>query len=326
MPERHRALVLKAPGQPVVQALKPDAGSSAELMVDISYSSINYKDALAVTGAVGIIRGEYPFVPGIDLVGRVRDSSVDTFGPGDQIILTGGGLGESFWGGYSQMQAIRSNYATLLPAGMSPRTSMILGTAGLTAMLSVMALEAHGTGQGDVVVTGASGGVGMIAVHLLSKLGYNVLASCRSQHLSHKLIAIGAHAVTDRLTVEGDRPLYSGRWDGAIDAAGGPALSALLPQIRRHGCVAASGNAAGATLQTSVYPFILRGVKLIGIDSNTATCQDRSVAWARLSELISTEAAESVLMATVTLKDIPSVCRAKVAGQAPGRFLVDVNQ
>ncbi|MDE2731450.1 MAG: acryloyl-CoA reductase [Bacteroidota bacterium] len=319
-----RALVLQASGQPVLQLMQTDALAERDLRVQVRYSGINYKDALAVTGAAKIIRGEYPFIPGIDLVGTVRESGVNQFNPGDQVILTGGGLGESVWGGYAELQSIDSHFVVRLPDRMSARTSMILGTAGLTAMLSVMALQEHGVTRGEIIVTGASGGVGLIAVYLLTQLGYDVMASCGSRHLDHKLSALGAKGIIGRMTADPDRLLHRGRWDGAVDAAGGPSLSALLPQIRHHGCVAASGNAAGAALQTTVYPFILRGVTLAGIDSNTAAPKNREAAWDRLTDLISAEAAEMMVMSTVTLDDIPSVCRAKLAGQAPGRFLVDV--
>ena len=320
------ALVLQAPGRPALKLMRTDALAERDLRVQILYSGINYKDALAVTGAAKIIRGGFPFIPGIDLVGTVCDSCVNEYNPGDNVILTGGGLGESVWGGYAELQAIDSQFTVRLPDRMSVRTSMILGTAGLTAMLSVMALEKHGITHGEVVVTGASGGVGLIAVYLLAQSGYQVTASCGSRHLDHKLSALGAKEILDRLTADPSRPLLKARWHGAVDAAGGPALSAILPQIRRHGCVAASGNAAGAALNASVYPFILRGVTLAGIDSNTVSRRDRMEAWARLAELVGSRVADMMLMSTVTLSDIPSVCRAKMAGQAPGRFLVDVER
>ena len=326
MHEPFSALILKKSGEHSLQTLRTDVLPDKELLVEILYSSINYKDALAVSGSAKIIRGEFPFVPGIDLVGKVRASKVPQFNVGSTVILTGGGLGESHWGGYSQLQTVDSCFAVTLPDGMSPRTSMVLGTAGLTAMLSVMALENHGLVGTDVIVTGASGGVGLIAVHLLAQLGYKVTASCGSRHLDNKLKALGARTVTGRLTPDEKRPLLKGRWDGAVDAAGGNALSAVLPQVKRHGCVAASGNAAGAQLRTTVYPFILRGVVLYGIDSNTATLRNRKIAWARLSELVSSRLADVLLMSTVALADVPSVCSAKVAGTAPGRFLVDVNE
>ena len=325
MNEEFRALVLTGPGTWHMRTLSADSLPQNALQVQVLYSSVNYKDALAVTGVKGIVRARFPFVPGIDLVGSVRSSRIDRYRPGDQIILTGGGLGESAWGGYSQIQSIDPRYVIPLPRSMTPRVSMILGTAGLTAMLSIMALERLGINNGDIVVTGASGGVGMIAVFMLSRLGYSVTASFASQHLSHKLLALGATAVIDRLMPDPERPLQKGRWDGAVDAAGGAALAAVLPQIKRHGCVAASGNAAGASLATTVFPFILRGVTLAGIDSNTATLEDRTEAWNRLADLVSGDDAERLLMSTITLSEVPGVCRAKVDGKAPGRFVVDVN-
>ncbi len=297
---------------------------SGEVTVDIAYSSINYKDALAVTGTGKIIRGKYPIVPGIDLAGRVRTSSSAGFEPGDNVILTGSGLGELRWGGYSQVQAVPAEFMVPLPRGMTLRTSMILGTAGLTAMLSILALQRHGITSGTVVVTGASGGVGMTAVFLLSQLGYRVIASCGSRHLWHKLQTLGADHTEERLYAE--KPLERSSWDGGIDAAGGAQLAAVLAGVRRNGCVAASGNAGGAELRTTVYPFILRGVTLAGIDSNTAMVANRKLAWTRLQELVSEVDANRLLMSTVSLPEIPSVCKAKMAGRAPGRFIVDLGR
>ena len=297
--------------------------TDGSVMIAVEYSGINFKDALAVTGMGKIVRASFPFVPGIDLAGTVLRSELDSFAPGDRVVLTGGGLGESHSGGYSQLQSVTSEYLLKLPEGMSTRTSMILGTAGLTAMLSVMSLEDHRIKSGEILVTGASGGVGMIAVRLLAGLGYTVIASCDSSHLWHKISGLGASKTIDR--IKSNRPLEHASYDGVIDAAGGKVLAAALAQVRRHGCIAASGNAAGAELTTTVYPFILRGVTLAGIDSNTASVQDRLTAWQRLHALIPEHEVDQLSMGTVGLEDIESVCRAKMQGKAPGRFLVDLN-
>ena len=323
MLDQHKALILTAPGRCSVEWRESVSIADGSILIGVEYSGINYKDALAVTGMGKVVRAPFPFVPGIDLAGKVLRSELDGYAPGDQVILTGGGLGESYSGGYSQLQSVTSEYLLKLPEGMSTRTSMILGTAGLTAMLSVMSLEDHRIKSGEILVTGASGGVGMIAVKLLASLGYAVIASCDSSHLWHKISGLGATKTIGR--IKGNRPLEHALYDGVIDAVGGNVLSAALAQVRRHGCIATSGNAAGAELTTTVYPFILRGVTLAGIDSNTVSVQDRLTAWQRLHALISGREVDQLSMGTVGLEDIESVCRAKMQGKAPGRFLVDLN-
>ena len=318
----HKSLVLTDRGQCSIEWEESKSPREGQIVISVEYSGINYKDALAVTGTGKIVRAPFPFVPGIDLAGTVIKSELEGYVPGDRVVLTGGGLGESFSGGYTQLQTVVPEYLLKLPEGMSTRTSMILGTAGLTAMLSVMVLEAHDITSGEILVTGASGGVGMIAVKLLAGLGYTVIASCGSSHLWHKILGLGATKTIDRM--EASRPLEHALYDGAIDAAGGSTLAAALTQVKRHGCIAASGNAAGAELITTVYPFILRGITLAGIDSNTAPVKDRLMAWQRLRDLISEREIDQLSMGTVALEDIESVCKAKIEGKAPGRFLVDV--
>lgn len=323
MSDQYKALILTAPGRCSIEWRESVSIAEGSITVAVEYSGINYKDALAVTGVGKIVRAPFPFVPGIDLAGTVLRSELDSYVPGDRVVLTGGGLGESYSGGYSQLQSVTSEYLLKLPEGMSARTSMILGTAGLTAMLSVMSLENHQIKGGEILVTGASGGVGMIAVKLLASLGYTVIASCDSSHLWHKISGLGASKTIGR--IKASRPLEHALYDGVIDAAGGKVLAAALVQVRRHGCIAASGNAAGAGLTTTVYPFILRGITLAGIDSNMASMQDRLIAWQRLHALIGENEVDQLSMGTVGLEDIESVCRAKMQGKAPGRFLVDLN-
>ena len=321
MKQIHKALILTGPRQCSTAHVSGPVGEGP-VLVAVEYSGINYKDALAITGMAKIVRASFPFIPGIDLAGTVLESDLEDYKPGEPVVLTGGGLGERYSGGYTQLQAVPSKYLLKIPEGMSTRTCMILGTAGLTAMLSIMVLEEHGVVDGEILVTGASGGVGMIAVKLLASLGYTVIASCGSTHLWHKLRGLGASRTINRISTDADRPLMHAQYDGVVDAAGGKALSAALPQVRLHGCVAASGNAAGVELNTTVYPFILRGITLAGIDSNTAPVQDRVIAWERLQKLIPEQEADQLLMATVSLEDVASVCSAKIAGNAPGRFLV----
>ncbi|MXX96580.1 MAG: acryloyl-CoA reductase [Rhodothermaceae bacterium] len=320
---QYKALILTVPGKCSIEQRESASIADGSVIIEVEYSGINYKDALAITGTGKIVRAPFPFVPGIDLAGIVLRSELDGYAPGDRVVLTGGGLGESCSGGYSQLQSVTPEYLLKLPEGMSTRTSMILGTAGLTAMLSVMSLEDHRIMNGEILVTGASGGVGMIAVKLLAGLGYTVIASCDSSHLWHKISGLGASRTIGR--IKASRPLEHALYDGVIDAAGGKVLAAALAKVRRHGCIAASGNAAGTELTTTVYPFILRGITLAGIDSNTASMQDRLTAWRRLHALIPEHEVDQLSMGTVGLEDIESVCRAKMQGKAPGRFLVDLN-
>lgn len=325
------ALVLTGDGDVQVQRLGvddlPDAGPE-EVRLDVLYSSINYKDALAVTGSGAVIRGDYPIVPGIDLVGRVLESRGDGFEDGDLVIGTGWQLGEVDWGGYSQQAKVDGRKLVPLPEGLSPKHAMVIGTAGFTAMLSVMALEEHDVSpdDGDILVTGASGGAGSIAVALLNTLGYAVTAATGSESAHAYLRTLGADNILHRRELEEgpDRPMESGRWAGAIDAVGGDTLASILAQLNRHGSVAAFGNAGGHQLHTSVLPFILRGINLLGIDSNTCPNNRRRTAWLRLSEVLSETHFETIRSRTVSLDEIPEASREVLSGDVRGRLLVDV--
>jgi acrylyl-CoA reductase (NADPH) len=304
----------------------PDVGDEV-VTVDVLYSSLNYKDALAVTGAGPIIRGDYPIVPGIDLVGRVLDSQSDAFAVGDHVIGTGWELGEVVWGGYTQRARVDGHKLVSLPASLTPRQAMIAGTAGLTAMLSVMALEEHDVHpeDGEVVVTGASGGVGILALTLLDALGYELVASSGSDAREY-LRARGADRVVSRAAFEEgpDRPLETGKWAGAVDAVGGNTLATIIAQLQRHGSVAAFGNAAAADLETSVFPFILRGVNLLGIDSNTCPNDRRRTAWRRIGSVLSDEDFEAVHARTIALDAVPEASRMLLEEGVRGRVLVDL--
>lgn len=307
----------------------PNAGPD-QVRVEVLYSSLNYKDGLAVTGAGKIIRGGYPIVPGIDLVGRVIESRIETFDPGDEVIGTGWQLGEVDWGGYSQQAKVDGSKLVPLPDTLTPKQAMVAGTAGFTAMLSVMALDEHGVEQddGEVVVTGASGGAGSIGISLLSALDYDVVASTGSEDAHEYLRARGADRIVDRAEFqEGpERPMEAGRWAGALDAVGGATLSSLLSQLQRHGAVASFGNAAGHELETSVFPFILRGVRLLGIDSNTCPNDRRRRAWRRLASILSDEDFADVTARTIGLGDIPAASRELLSGDIRGRIVVDVQR
>ena len=305
----------------------PAAGPD-EVRLEVLYSGLNYKDGLAVTGSGRVIRGDYPIVPGIDLVGRVRDSAHDAFDEGDLVIGTGWQLGEVDWGGYSQQAKVDGRKLVPLPDKLSPAEAMIIGTAGFTAMLSVMALEEHevGPGDGEVVVTGASGGAGSIAVALLDALGYDVVASTGSEASHVFLQDLGADRIVGRQQFEGGpaRPMESGRWAGAIDAVGSGTLATLIAQTQRHGSVAAFGNAGGHELHTTVLPFILRGVNLVGIDSNTCPNDRRRTAWGRLADLLTDAHYDRIHARTISLDDVPRASREILAGKVQGRILVDL--
>lgn len=305
----------------------PEAGPD-EVRLDVLYSSLNYKDGLAVTGSGQVIRGDYPIVPGIDLVGRVRGSDHDAFEEGDLAIGTGWHLGEVDWGGYTQRAKVDGNKLVPLPDKLSPAQAMIIGTAGFTAMLSVMALEDHDVlpDDGEVVVTGASGGAGSIAVALLDSLRYEVAASTGSKGAHEYLQKLGANRIVHRREFEDGptRPMESGTWAGAVDAVGGDTLATLIAQLQRHGSVASFGNAGGHELHTTVLPFILRGVNLLGIDSNTCPNDRRRTAWSRLADLLTDDHFDLIHARTISLDDVPSASRAILDGQVRGRVLVDV--
>ena len=328
-----RALVLDTQdGELRAEVREVDSGDlpHGDVLVEVLYSSLNYKDGLAVTGSAKIIRGEYPFVPGIDLVGRVLESESDDFAPGDLVIQTGWWLGEVQWGGYAEQMRVQSDHLVPLPDDLSPQEAMTIGTAGFTAMLSVIALEDHGVapdGDGEVVVTGASGGAGSIAVALLAARGYEPVASTGSEEARDYLQDLGAAHIVDRSVFsEGpDRPMESGRWKGAIDAVGGKTLATLIAQMERHGSIASFGNAGGHELKTTVLPFILRGVNLLGIDSNTCPNDRRRRAWEQLAETLSTDHFDRITQRVIGLDELPAASQDIVSGNVQGRVVVDVN-
>ena len=312
-----------------VRSLASDALPDGDVRVRVAYSSLNYKDALAVTGEGKIIRGDFPFVPGIDLVGQVDASDAEAFAPGDWVIQTGWGLGEHRWGGYAQQMQLQAEHLVPLPEAMTPREAMIVGTAGFTAMLAVTGLEDHGTApeDGEVVVTGASGGAGSMAVALLGALGYRAVASTGTESAHDYLRDLGATRIIDRSDLGGgpERPMQSARWAGAVDAVGGATLATLIAELERHASVAAFGNAGGHELHTSVFPFILRGVNLLGIDSNTCPDDRRRLAWQRLADTLIEAHYEQMLSQAIGLHEIVGVARAMLQGNIQGRVVVDVN-
>ena len=295
--------------------------------VAVRYSSLNYKDGLAVTGRGKIIRGEFPFVPGIDLVGEVVSSSDDRFAPGDIVVGTGGGLGETIWGGYATRAFPNPDHLVRLPRSIDLVHAMAAGTAGFTAMLSVLALDSDDASrESDVLVTGASGGVGSWAIALLAASGYQVVASTGSSAVHDYLRRLGANAIIhrDELASGAERPLDSATWSGAVDTVGGATLSAVLSRVGRHGIVAACGNAGGHEFTTTVFPFILRGVRLYGIDSNTSANDERERVWARMAELMPSLPVDQ-MFDIISLAEVAEASERILRGDVRGRLVVDVN-
>ncbi len=321
-----RALVLESRGTPVSrEAELPDGGS---VTVRVAYSSLNYKDGLAVTGKAPIIRGDFPFVPGIDLSGIVEQSDDDRFAPGDRVIGTGWGLGETQWGGYAERAKVDAAGLVHLPDGLSLRDAMVVGTAGFTAMLSVLAIEDGGVSPDarlPIAVSGATGGVGSMAVALLAGRGYSVTAATGKADMGDYLRELGATVVVDRHAWSdgAKRPLDSAAFAGAVDAVGSTTLAHLLSRVDRHGIVAACGLAAGSDLATTVMPFILRGVRLQGIDSNTCPLALRNRAWAALAAELDASKLQS-LTTEIDLEDVIEWAERILRSEVRGRVVVRV--
>jgi acrylyl-CoA reductase (NADPH) len=308
--------------------LTDDDLPEADVLVDVEYSTVNYKDALAVTDSSPVVR-MWPMVPGIDLAGRVAESDRDDVLVGTPVIVNGWGLGETWWGGHAQRARVRGEWTVPVPEAFNTSQTMAIGTAGYTAMLCVLVLEDHGVGPGSgpVLVTGASGGVGGIAVSLLAGLDYEVHASTGRPDGVDYLRALGAAEVIDRaeLSEPSKRPLAAARWAGAVDAVGSHTLANVLAATSPGGCVAACGLAQGMDLSTSVAPFILRGVTLRGVDSVTVPRPHRLMAWERLATDLDTDLLASMTN-TVILEEVPGVAGELLAGQVRGRLVVDVNR
>lgn len=294
-----------------------------EVLVRVAYSSLNYKDALAVTGKGKIVR-QFPLIPGIDFAGEVVESASPLFQTGDRVILTGWGVGERFHGGLAQYARTRADWLVRLPEGLTERQAMAIGTAGLTAMLCVQALQDHGLqpASGKVVVTGATGGVGSIAVTLLARQGFQVVAVSGKPDAESWLRELGAAEVLPREQLAAAaRPLESETWAGAVDTVGGAVLAGLLPRIGYRGCVAACGLAGGFELHTTVMPFILRGVTLAGIDSVMCPLPLRQAAWQKLAAELPLAQLEH-LTREIGLLQVAEECDRMQQGHARGRVVV----
>ncbi|WP_018717082.1 MDR family oxidoreductase [Arhodomonas aquaeolei] len=295
--------------------------------VRVDYSTINYKDALAITGKGPVVR-RFPMVPGIDLAGTVEETTAPGLSPGDRVVLNGWGVGETHWGGLAQRARLKGEWLIPLPERFSTRDAMAIGTAGYTAMLCVMALERNGVtpDRGDVLVTGAGGGVGGFAIALLSHLGYRVIAATGRTQEADYLHGLGAAEIIDRAELSGaGKPLGKERWAGAVDTAGSHTLANVCAGTRYGGTVAACGLAQGMDLPATVAPFILRGVTLAGVDSVMRPREDRLEAWGRLADSLDEGVLETIA-GEIGLEAVIPGASALMAGEVRGRRVVDVNR
>lgn len=298
---------------------------TSEVLVRVAYSTLNYKDALAITGASPIVR-QYPMVPGIDFSGVVEQSNHPDYQVGDKVVLNGWGVGEKHWGGLAQYACVPADYLIHLPEAFSLRDAMVIGTAGYTAMLCVLALEQQGIrpDSGDVLVTGAAGGVGSVAVAILAKLGYTVTAMTGRAAESDYLKSLGAQHIMDRAEYsQAGRPLAKERWAAAIDVAGSHVLANVCAAMKYRGVVAACGLAAGMDLPASVAPFILRGIKLIGVDSVMCPKTDRLKAWQRLAQDLDPSILNTVAT-EIQLDQVQAAAPRFLEGQVRGRIVVSM--
>tara|TARA_R110000868_G_scaffold61059_2_gene185679 strand:+ start:19211 stop:20137 length:927 start_codon:yes stop_codon:yes gene_type:complete len=300
---------------------------AGDVIVRIDYSTLNYKDSLAITGISPVIRN-FPMVPGIDFAGTVETSSHADYSPGDRVLLNGWGVGETHWGGFAQKARVSGDWLVPVPDVFDARQAMAIGTAGYTAMLCVMALQRQGVApdQGEVLVTGAAGGVGSVAVSLLANLGFTVVASTgRTEEQGDYLRSLGASDLMDRAAYsEKGRPLAKERWAGAIDTVGSHTLANVCAATRYGGAVAACGLAGGFDLPLTVMPFILRGVTLTGVDSVNCPKARRLEAWARLANELEMSHIQ-LMMQEVSLADVLTLAPKQIEGQVRGRVVVDVN-
>jgi acrylyl-CoA reductase (NADPH) len=319
-----RAIAATEPGPATLQEVGDEVLGDGDVTIAVKYSSLNYKDGLSVTGKGKIMR-KHPMVAGADLAGVVESSDSPDWRPGDEVLVTGWGLSETTSGGYTQRQRVKSAMLTRRPDGLSLEQTMAIGTAGLTAMLCVLAIEKAGVapGDGDVVVTGAGGGVGSVAIAVLAKLGYPVTASTGRSETHDYLRGLGASNIVDRAELAtAGRPFDKERWAGGVDTVGSQTLATVLAQARYGAAVAACGLAGGNDLPTTVLPFILRGVSLLGIDSVQCPAARREEAWARLGTDLPVDLLDS--MTTVRpLAEVPELAAQILAGQTRGRVVID---
>jgi len=328
-----KAYVLRQENKKTTQGIEDltvDDLPKNDVLVAVDYSSLNYKDGMAIAGVGKIVR-EFPMVPGIDLAGTVLESSSPLYHAGDKVVLTGWSVGERYWGGYTQKACVKSQWLVPLPEGMDTKKTMMIGTAGFTAMLCVMTLEEAGItpDKGPVLVTGAAGGVGSVACAILGKLGYNITAlTAPGQESTHDYLrSLGVKEIIGGPEWgEMPRPLETQKWTGAVDTVGSKVLARVLAEMDYLGCVANCGLAGGADLPTTVMPFILRGVSLRGVDSVMCPIERRKLAWKRLAVDLPDKALESINPKALAFSDLPAAAADLMAGKVRGRLLVDVNK
>jgi acrylyl-CoA reductase (NADPH) len=310
-----------------VEEISLDQLPEGNVVVKVEYSTVNWKDGLCIGPGGGLVR-EYPHVPGIDFAGTVESSDDARYAVGDSVVSTGWRVGEIHWGGYSQKARVNADWLVPLPAGLTSRQAMAVGTAGFTAMLAIMALEDHGLkqDQGPVLVTGAAGGVGSVATAILANLGYEVAAVTGRPEAEDYLRSLGATQIVarDEIKETVKRPLERATWAGCIDAVGGEMLARVLGQLKYGGSATAIGNAGGAALPASIIPFLLRGVNLLGIDSVMQPYDNRLRAWERIASDLPVDKLEAMIH-PATLGDLPALGKDILKGQVKGRVVVDVN-
>ena len=331
MSETFTALVLDQTGDDFSAELRSltDADlPDGEVTVAVEYSTVNYKDGMVVKGNIGRLVRDFPHVPGIDFAGTVEHSDSDAFKPGDKVVLTGWRVGEIHWGGLAQKARVKADWLVPLPEGMSTQQAMAVGTAGFTSMLCVDALEAHGLvpDNGEVLVTGGAGGVGSVAIAILAKRGYTVVTSSGRPELEDYLKGLGAAEIIDRaeLSEAEPRPLERERWAGCVDAVAGQTLATVLAQMKYGGSVAACGLAGGNTLETTVLPFLLRGVNVLGIDSVMQPKDHRTRIWRRIAEDLPLDKLDA-MTSVEPLSAVPDLARSILKGGVRGRTVIDVN-
>ncbi len=311
-----------------VRELHEDRLPKRNVLVSVEYSTLNYKDGMILKGLGKMVR-TYPHVPGIDLAGTVEHSDHPDYRPGDPVALTGWRVGELHWGGYAEKARVDGDWLVPLPKPLDPRRAMAIGTAGFTAMIALMTLEEHAArpDRGPLLVTGAAGGVGSVAVCLLSELGYAVSASTGRMDTHDYLRSLGAGEIIDRAEIASPsgRPLDQARFAGCIDNVGGDTLACVLPQIGAGGSVAAVGLAGGRELNTTVLPFLLRGINLLGIDSGMCPGERRREAWQRLADTLPLDKLDE-MTTEAALEDLPALAEEILAGKVRGRVVVDVNR
>jgi acrylyl-CoA reductase (NADPH) len=333
MSETFKAIVLEERDGQVttsLQELPRDRLPQGDVLVRVAYSDLNFKDGLAMTGNKNKVVRSFPMVPGIDLAGTVEESSSPQFTPGDRVVLTGWGVGERHWGGFAQLARVKSEWLVPIPQRFSFQQAAAIGTAGVTAMLAIDALERQRLTpreQREILVTGASGGVGSFAVALLASLGYHVAASTGRAEAHDYLRALGGVTIIgrDELTAPSG-PLGSARWGGAVDTVGGETLAGVLRTLAYGASAAACGNAGGIPFTTTVLPFILRGVNLLGVDSLPVPRERRELMWARIAQTLPDEALQRITSRVAPLSEAPALGRQMVEGGGiQGRVVIDVN-